>query len=94
MDAEKIRAGLNPEKWALVWADEFDYTGDPDPMSWGYDLGYLTYNEELQKYTQSRKNSRVENGSLFIQAHLEATTKKEFQETAKNMYGIPSSLDL
>ena len=54
MDAEKIRAGLNPEKWALVWADEFDYTGDPDPMSWGDDLGYLTYNEELQKYTQSR----------------------------------------
>ena len=53
MDADRIHAGLNPEKWALVWADEFDYSGEPDPDVWGYDLGYLTYNEELQKYTQS-----------------------------------------
>ena len=23
----------------LVWADEFDYEGSPDPTKWGYDFG-------------------------------------------------------
>ncbi|MEC9228573.1 MAG: glycoside hydrolase family 16 protein [Verrucomicrobiota bacterium] len=94
MDADRIHAVLNPEKWALVWADEFDYSGEPDPDVWGYDLGYLTYNEELQKYTQSRRNSRVENGSLMIEAHLEATTDKEFQEIAKTLRSFNAKPEL
>ena len=94
MDADRIHAVLNPEKWVLVWADEFDYSGEPDPDVWGYDLGYLTYNEELQKYTQSRRNSRVENGSLIIEAHLEATTDKEFQEIAKTLRSFNAKPEL
>ena len=94
MDADRIHAVLNPEKWALVWADEFDYSGEPDPDVWGYDLGYLTYNEELQKYTQSRRNSRVEKGSLMIEAHLEATTDKEFKEIAKTLRSFNAKPEL
>lgn len=23
--------------WKLVWSDEFNYAGDPDPPKWGYE---------------------------------------------------------
>ena len=27
------------KEYELVWHDEFDYEGAPDPMKWNYDLG-------------------------------------------------------
>ena len=60
-------------KWQLVWSDEFDYTGLPDPAKWGYDVGGHGWgNKELQFYTKDRKeNARVENGHLIIEARRE-----------------------
>ena len=57
-------------KWKLVWVDEFDYTGLPDPQKWGYDVGGHGWgNKELQFYTERREeNARVENGHLIIEA--------------------------
>ena len=53
----------------LVWIDEFDYSGTPDPNKWGYDIGGGGWgNQEIQTYTDSRNNSWVENGKLFIKA--------------------------
>lgn len=54
----------------LVWSDEFNYTGLPDPSKWGYDTGNGGFgNNELQNYTVSRlENARVENGNLIIEA--------------------------
>jgi beta-glucanase (GH16 family) len=59
--------------WRLVWADEFDYAGVPDPKKWDYDVGGHGWgNEELQFYTARRqKNARVENGHLVIEARRE-----------------------
>lgn len=59
-----------PRRWQLVWADEFDYCGLPDPAKWGYDVGGDGWgNQELQYYTERRKeNARVENGRLIIEA--------------------------
>jgi beta-glucanase (GH16 family) len=56
--------------WELVWAEEFNYTGLPDPAKWKYDKGGHGWgNKELQYYTQGRKeNARVENGFLVIEA--------------------------
>lgn len=56
--------------WQLVWSDEFDYTGLPDPSRWSYDVGGHGWgNKELQNYTERRKeNARVENGTLIIEA--------------------------
>lgn len=52
-----------------VWTDEFDYTGAPDPLKWGYDIGGSGWgNNELQYYTNSTKNAKVENGKLTITA--------------------------
>jgi hypothetical protein len=53
----------------LVWADEFDYRGEPDRSKWAYaaaDAG--KYNNELQSYTTTRANSRVRRGNLTIRA--------------------------
>ncbi|MGA4643771.1 glycoside hydrolase family 16 protein [Limisphaera sp. 4302-co] len=57
--------------WKLVWADEFDRPGLPDPTRWNYEEGFVR-NRELQYYTVARtNNARVENGLLIIEAHKE-----------------------
>ena len=64
-----------PAGWRLVWADEFDHDGAPDPAKWNYDLGggYEGWgNHELQYYTADRpENARVEDGHLIIEARRE-----------------------
>jgi len=55
-----------------VWADEFDYTGTPDPKKWGYDTGGHGWgNNELQYYTDKASNASVANGVLTITARKE-----------------------
>ena len=52
----------------LVWADEFDGTGLPNPEKWGYEKGYVR-NKELQYYTTARAENAVqEDGNLVITA--------------------------
>ncbi|HAT11863.1 MAG TPA: glycoside hydrolase [Planctomycetes bacterium] len=54
--------------WRLLWADEFDVPGRPDPARWGYESG-LVRNKEAQFYTVDRaENSCVRDGSLVITA--------------------------
>jgi beta-glucanase (GH16 family) len=61
----------DPKRWKLVWSDEFDYTGLPDPAKWGYEEGYLR-NKEPQYYTRSRReNAWVEGGVLTLTARKE-----------------------
>lgn len=57
----------------LVWSDEFDYEGLPDPSKWGYEAGGHGWgNNELQHYTRDRlENARVEDGRLIITARKE-----------------------
>ncbi len=68
-------AGGVPSGWKLVWSDEFDTDGLPDPTKWGYDTDRNAagwYNNELQYYAAGRlENSRVQGGSLFITARKE-----------------------
>ena len=67
-------------RWRLVWSDEFDYTGLPDPKKWDYDVGGQGWgNKELQFYTARRKeNARVEHGHLIIEARKEAWQGNEY----------------
>jgi beta-glucanase (GH16 family) len=56
-----------------TWSDEFEYTGAPDALKWGYDLGGSGWgNNELQYYTNSTANAKVENGKLVITAIKES----------------------
>ncbi|KAL3937192.1 MAG: hypothetical protein SGBAC_007643 [Bacillariaceae sp.] len=57
----------------LIFADEFDVSGPPDPSVWSYDKGDWGWgNAELQMYTDDSKNVQVENGKLVIRARSDA----------------------
>ncbi|WP_165226876.1 glycoside hydrolase family 16 protein [Aquisphaera insulae] len=57
--------------WKLVWSDEFDRAGAPDPAKWGHEHGFVR-NGEKQFYTRDRReNARVEDGHLIIEARKE-----------------------
>ncbi|HWL14281.1 MAG TPA: glycoside hydrolase family 16 protein [Opitutus sp.] len=66
--------------WKLVWSDEFDRDGLPDPKKWTYDVGGEGWgNRELQFYTAARaENARIANGVLIIEARKEAWEKNEY----------------
>ena len=56
---------------ALVWSDEFNTNGGPDPNVWSYDIGTGQWgwgNQELQIYTDSPDNVAVDGGQLVITA--------------------------
>lgn len=66
--------------WQLVWSDEFEHTGLPDPSKWSYDVGGHGWgNKELQNYTDRRKeNARVENGVLIIEARRDGSENQPY----------------
>jgi beta-glucanase (GH16 family) len=66
--------------WKLVWSDEFNSPGLPDPSKWGYDVGGHGWgNKELQNYTDRRKeNARVENGVLIIEARRDGSATQPY----------------
>jgi beta-glucanase (GH16 family) len=71
----------------LVWSDEFNNSGQPDPKKWNYDLGDGCPNvcgwgnNELEYYTSDSRNVRVENGILIIEARKEAKGGKAYTST-------------
>ncbi len=64
-------AAAHADEWELAWADEFDYSGEPDGSKWACEEGFLR-NRELQLYTPADSgNVRVEDGTLIIEARKE-----------------------
>lgn len=60
-----------PKKKKLVWSEEFNYTGTPDPSKWVYDTGTGDNgwgNNEVEYYTDRPENIIVGNGVLKIKA--------------------------
>ena len=56
------------EDYSLVWSDEFDVDGPPDPGNWTFEKGFVR-NEEEQWYQP--ENARCEDGLLIIEARRE-----------------------
>lgn len=70
-DAADAAARYASPDWRLIWGDEFDRPGAPDPAKWDYERG-LIRNRESQYYTVDRReNARVEDGHLVITARRE-----------------------
>ncbi len=71
-----VAASNAPPGYTLVWADEFDRDGLPDPARWDYDTDRNRtgwYNNELQYYARDRaENARVSGGKLIITARRES----------------------
>ena len=59
----------------LIWADEFDKDGAPDPANWTYERGFVR-NQELQWYQPA--NARVAGGLLVIEARRERAANPSF----------------
>ena len=58
--------------FSLIWSDEFNTAGSPDPSKWGYDIGAGGWgNAELQYYTNRTDNAVVSGGTLKIIAKAE-----------------------
>jgi len=56
---------------SLIWSDEFNYNGLPDPSKWSYEQGFVR-NREPQYYTKERpENAVVTDGNLVITARRE-----------------------
>jgi beta-glucanase (GH16 family) len=76
---------FSQESYHLIWSDEFDYSGPPDPANWSFDLGDHGWgNKELQNYTDSRENSIVQDGRLIIKAVKHDSTWTSARLVTKN----------
>jgi hypothetical protein len=71
----------------LVFSDEFDTNGAPDPTKWGYDLGAGGWgNSEEQTYTNSANNVIVQDGSLKITAKKEGASYTSARLKSENKF--------
>lgn len=76
-------------EWKMVWNDEFDGKGAPDPAKWTYEEGFVRNREDQYYVKDRRENARVENGQLIIEARKEKWknprfTSKEDSDWTKN----------
>jgi beta-glucanase (GH16 family) len=62
--------------YKLVWADEFDAGGKPDPQKWTYETGFVR-NREAQWYQP--ENAHCERGLLVIEAKRERKANPQHQ---------------
>lgn len=59
----------------LVWSDEFEMDGPPNPVVWKHENGFLR-NQELQWYQPA--NAHCSNGSLKIEGRREKITNPNY----------------
>ena len=67
--------------WKLVWHDEFDTNGPPNPANWNYETGFVR-NHELQWYQP--ENAFCTNGLLAIEARREHKPNPNFFTNGTN----------
>ena len=67
--------------WKLVWSDEFDRDGRPDPAKWGYENGFVR-NRELQWYQP--ENAWVTDGLLIIEGRRERRNNPQYVPESAN----------
>ena len=67
--------------YKLVWADEFNKDGQPEPEKWTYEQGFVR-NRELQWYQPD--NARCENGLLIIEGRRERKRNPRYKPNRNN----------
>jgi beta-glucanase (GH16 family) len=68
-------------EWKLVWHDEFNQPGPPNPADWSYEHGFVR-NHELQWYQP--ENAFCTNGLLIIEARREHKPNPWFRPDSNN----------
>jgi beta-glucanase (GH16 family) len=77
------RLALSPADttWKLVWADEFNTPGAPDPKNWQFETGFAR-NHEDQWYQAD--NARCAEGLLTIEARREQKPNPTYRATGND----------
>ncbi|HLX64532.1 MAG TPA: glycoside hydrolase family 16 protein [Planctomycetota bacterium] len=70
---------ISATEWEMVWHDEFDKDGPPDPANWDFEYGFVR-NEELQWYQP--ENAVCKNGMLVIEARREHKANPNYKAGA------------
>jgi len=65
----------------LVWNDEFNTTGSPNPEFWRYENGFVR-NEELQWYQEA--NTSCANGVLLIEGRRDEIPNPNYKEGSQS----------
>ena len=65
----------------LVWSDEFNKNGKPDPSNWKYETGFVR-NQELQWYQAD--NANCLNGLLVIEGRREKLPNPNYKDTGSH----------
>ena len=74
--------GINvPDGYKLVWSDEFNSDGTPDPKNWNYEKGFVR-NNELQWYQAN--NASVKGGLLTIEGRKEQVTNPNYSASGSD----------
>ena len=89
----KIVLNQHIAKGPLIWSDEFNNKGVPDPLKWNVLVKGNNYNNELQFYTNSSSNVNVSNGFLVITAKNEKFLNRNYtsgrvESKKKFTYGV------
>ena len=69
-------AAILPRGYKLVWEDNFNRNGRPDPKNWGFEHGFVR-NRELQWYQP--QNAFCQDGFLFIEARRQEVRNPHFR---------------
>jgi len=67
--------------WKLVWSDEFNGSGAPDPAVWNFEHGFVRNHED--QWYQS-ENAFQEGGLLIIEARKEHKPNPTYQAGSQN----------
>ena len=71
----------------LIFSDEFNYEGAPDPTKWVHETGNDWHNNEIQYYTDDLKNAYVKDGKLHIVALNEEKGTRKHTSARLTTYG-------
>jgi beta-glucanase (GH16 family) len=67
--------------YKLVWSDEFNKDGRPDPNNWTYERGFVR-NQELQWYQPD--NATCQNGLLIIEGRRERRQNPRYSSNSRD----------
>ena len=72
---------VKEKTYELVWADEFEVAGKPDPTKWIYENGFVR-NNELQWYQSD--NAFVEDGVLVIEGRRDTFPNPNYDPSSED----------
>lgn len=78
--SDAATASARQDGYRLVWADEFEREGRPDPARWSFENGFVR-NGEIQWYQPD--NAFVEEGLMVIEARRERRANPRFGDPAE-----------